>query len=81
MLKELRLDKGIPLSFVACKLGVDRATLRNVENGKGSLRVEWIPILSELYGVSNNFIFKGYLKEREVLINDKNRNGFDKKIG
>lgn len=74
MLKKLRLNKGISLSFVASKLGVDRATLRNVENGKGSLRVEWLPVLSGLYGVSSTFIVKEYLKDRESLVNDKNRN-------
>lgn len=80
MLKELRLNKGISLSFVASKLRVDRATLRNVENGRGSLRADWIPILSSLYGVSNNFILKEYLKDKENLVNDKNRNKANKKI-
>lgn len=81
MLKKLRLKKGISLSFVANKLGIDRATLRKIENQKGSLKVEWIPILSKLYGVSNNFLFKEYLKERKAIINDKDRNEINKKIG
>ena len=49
MLKNLRLEKGISLSFVANKLGIDRATLRKIVNRKGSLKAEWIPILSKLY--------------------------------
>ncbi|MDU7069188.1 MAG: helix-turn-helix transcriptional regulator [Clostridium perfringens] len=81
MLKKLRIEKGISLSFVASKLGVDRATIRSVENKKGSLRVEWVPILSKLYGVSNSFIIKEYLKERDGLTNDQGRNKVNKKIG
>ena len=81
MLKKLRLEKGISLSFVANKLGIDRATLRKIENQKGSLRVEWVPILSNLYGVSRNFLFNEYLKERRKLTNDEEGNEINKKIG
>lgn len=81
MLKDLRLEKGISLSFVANKLGIDRSTLRKIENQKKGLKVEWIPILSKLYGVSDNFLFKQYLKEREEIIYDNSRNELNKKIG
>lgn len=71
MLRKIRKERGISLSFVANKLGIDRSTLRNIENGESSLKVEWIPILSALYGVSDEFIFMGYLKERRGDLNDK----------
>ncbi len=81
MLRKIRKERGISLSFVANKLGIDRATLRNIENGESSLKVEWVPILSELYGVSDEFIFRGYLKERRGDLNDKGRKRINKKIG
>lgn len=74
MLKELRKNKGISMSFVAKKLGINRDTLRKLETGETMLRADWIPILSEIYGIKNEYILKGYLKEKEVNKSDESRN-------
>lgn len=70
MLKRLREKKGITISFVARKLKIDRATVRKLEEGTVNLKVDWIPILSYIYGVSNQYIFEEYLKEKGVINND-----------
>lgn len=70
MLKELRESKGIPASFVAEKLGISRETLRSMEAGEVSPRLDWIPILSFLYGVTVEEIVKKYFKEKEEQRND-----------
>ncbi|MBO3389637.1 helix-turn-helix domain-containing protein [Clostridium perfringens] len=70
MLKRLREKKGITISFVARKLKIDRATVRKLEEGTVNLKVDWIPILSSIYGVSNQYIFEEYLKEKGVINND-----------
>lgn len=51
MLKELRKSKGITITFVANKLDISRDRLRRIEENKAMLPVEFIPYLSELYGV------------------------------
>lgn len=65
MLKELRESKGIPISFVAKKLNIDKGTVRKLENGKTELRVDWVPVLSYLYGVGEEELIKRYLEEKE----------------
>lgn len=52
MLKELRTSNGITSSFIAKKLGISRDRLRRIENNKAMLPAEFIPILSNIYGVS-----------------------------
>ena len=65
MLKELRKSKGIPITFVAKKLNIDKGTMRKLENGKTELRVDWVPVLSYLYGVEEEELIKRYLEEKE----------------
>ena len=75
MLKELRISKGISASFVAKKLGISRDTVRNMETGRTSPKLDWIPTLSFLYGISIEELINGYLKEKkekEERENDKN---------
>ena len=63
-LKNLRESKKIKAIDVYRKLRIDKATFNNLENGRTSLKTEWIPILSRLYGVSQLSIYQGYLKEK-----------------
>lgn len=70
MLKKLRKSKRRTAVEVAKKLGITRDTLRALENGGTSLRVDWLPTLSKLYGVSQMEIVKSYLKEREEKYHD-----------
>ena len=65
MLKELRISKGIPFSFVAEKLNIDRGTVRKLENGETELKVDWVPTLSYLYGIEKEELIKRYLEEKE----------------
>jgi transcriptional regulator with XRE-family HTH domain len=63
MLKELRTSKGIPITFVANLLGISRDRVRNIEACKSELPCEFIPALSNLYGVSYQAIIDGRVKE------------------
>lgn len=51
LLKQLRKEEGLTQEFVANKLGIHTDTLRKIENGEGSLKVEHLPIISELFAV------------------------------
>jgi len=62
-LEELRTSKGITATFVAKKLKISRDRLRRIENGEVYLPTEFIPILSTLYGVTNNKIIERRIKE------------------
>lgn len=62
MLERLRVDKGITCTFVAKQLKIDRGTLRRIEKGESLLPAEFIPFLSNLYGVSYKYIIEGRIK-------------------
>lgn len=66
MLKTLRTRKGITLSFVAEKLNISRDRLRRIENGKSSLPVEFVPVLSNLYGVDTKEILERRVEECQI---------------
>lgn len=62
-LKELRRKNKISQDNVAKALGIHRDTFRAIENGKSSLRVEDVPILSRLLNVSETEIRDIYMKK------------------
>lgn len=62
-MKELRKNKGITATFVAKQLGISRDRLNRIENGAVSLPTEFIPILSNLYGVTSDEIIRRRVKE------------------
>ena len=60
-LKNIRENKGITARKVYNALGIDSATFKSFEEGKSSMRVEWLPILEYLYGVKQSEIIKLYM--------------------
>lgn len=51
MLKKVREEKGLSQKEVADKIGVNRVTLSNIENGKRKLDAVTLYKLSKLYNV------------------------------
>lgn len=66
MLRTLRESKGISISFVAETLGINRDTVKRLENGITEMRVDWLPKLSYLYGITKEELMKEYLNERRI---------------
>lgn len=71
MLKELRKNKGITSVFVSKKLGISRDRLRRIEQGVSELPVDFIPQMSNLYGVSKDEIFECYFRTRRRCKDDQ----------
>ncbi|ADL53261.1 helix-turn-helix domain-containing protein [Clostridium cellulovorans] len=63
MLRQLRESKGIPVTFVAKKLGIARDRLRRIEDGEVMLPAEFVPILCDLYGISQTELIERRVKE------------------
>ena len=70
-LKNIRVNKGITARKVYNALGIDSATFKSFEEGKSSMRVEWLPTLEYLYGLKQSEIIKLYMNGREF--NDRKR--------
>ncbi len=66
MLRTLRESKGISISFVAETLGINRDTVKRLESGITEMRVDWLPKLSYLYGITKEELMKEYLNERRI---------------
>ncbi len=58
MLRTLRESKGISISFVAETLGINRDTVKRLESGITEMRVDWLPKLSYLYGITKEELMK-----------------------
>lgn len=54
---------GLSQEFVADKLGIHRDTLRKIENGNGSLKLEHLPIISELFNVEYERILNEFTRK------------------
>lgn len=65
MLKELREKQKISLSFVARRLGIDRATMAKIEEGKGYIKLEWVKELAFLYRVPEEELIEKYMEDRK----------------
>lgn len=71
MLKELRKNKGISSVFIAKKLGISRDRLRRIENGISELPLDFVPEMSNMYGVTRDEIIECYFITRRKSNNDK----------
>lgn len=65
-MKDIRINKGIPASFVYNKLGIAKDTFEKMESGQTSLRVEWLPVLSEVYGLSIKDLINMYFEQKKL---------------
>lgn len=54
------------------KLSIDKSTFKNMEECKASMRVEWLPIIANMYGITKEELLEEYLNER-WLKNDRSR--------
>lgn len=54
-LKALRVGRGLTQQQLADKLGCNRSTISNYENGNREPRLQEIALMSEFFGVSSDF--------------------------
>ncbi|MGN1358703.1 MAG: XRE family transcriptional regulator [Bacilli bacterium] len=66
-LRDLRKAKKIKAIDVYNALGIDKHTLKKLEEGKTSLRADWIPQLSLIYNIEEKEIYEKYIEERSKL--------------
>ena len=71
-IKDIRKSKHISARKVYMKLGIDKSTFKNMEECKASMRVEWLPIIANMYGITKEELLEEYLNER-WLKNDRSR--------
>ena len=71
-IKSIRESRKISARKVYTALGIDKTTFRKVENRQASLKAEWLPIMSDIYGLSKERLLEIYLNER-WLKNDRVR--------
>ncbi len=57
-LKRIRLEKGISQNKIAHTLGIDRAFISNIENGKTNPTLATIAKLAKAIGVSSDELLK-----------------------
>jgi len=65
MLERLRVERGISCTFVASNLKISRNRLRRIENEEVTLPAEFIPFLSNLYGISYKEVIEGRTKNEQ----------------
>jgi transcriptional regulator with XRE-family HTH domain len=61
--REIRMSKGLKQTFVARQLGISIARYNAIEKGNRPLRVEFIPKIAEILGVSPMVFFEDHLNE------------------
>lgn len=66
-MKELRKSKGITATFMANKLKISRDRFKRIEDCKSMLPVEFIPTLSEIYGIKYDELVERRVKEWKKL--------------
>lgn len=64
LLKNTRKNKGITISFISKQTKLSRDTIRRIENGKSSIKIEWLPLLESAYKLNRNVIITSYLGEK-----------------
>lgn len=62
-LKQLRKSKYISLTGVAKELKLNRERLYRIEEGTSYLPAIFIPVLANLYGVSNDEIIQAHMED------------------
>lgn len=68
-IKNLRKKAGYTQEQVADLLNVDRRTISNIEGGKKGCSVDMLLRLSELYGVTLDYLLKGDCGDRQQVLN------------
>lgn len=63
-LRELRESKNLVLRKVAAELDIDTATLSKIERGDRQAKRKHLPILSEIFGVSEEELKTLWLAEK-----------------
>ncbi len=58
-LKKLRNDLNLSQEYIAEKLGLARSAIVKIESGQRNVHAEELAKLSEIYGVSTDYIVKG----------------------
>lgn len=71
-IRDIRKNKHISARKVYTKLNIDKSTFKNMEECKSSMKVEWLPIIASMYGVTKEELLEEYLNER-WLKNDRSR--------
>jgi transcriptional regulator with XRE-family HTH domain len=77
-IKNIRKSKHISARKVYMKLNIDKSTFKNMEECKSSMRVEWLPIMANMYGITKEELLEEYLNER-WLKNDRSRKKITRK--
>ena len=73
-LTTLRKSNKLSARKVYTKLKIDKTTFKNLEEGKTSMKAEWLPVMASMYGISKETLLEIYLSER-WLRSDKKRKG------
>jgi transcriptional regulator with XRE-family HTH domain len=76
-LRELREQNGFVLRKVAAVLDIDTATLSKIELGDRQAKREYLPILSELYGINLQELEKLWLTDKVYGIIEKEEQGLN----
>jgi len=76
-LRELREQNGFVLRKVAAVLDIDTATLSKIELGDRQAKREYLPILSELYGINLQELEKLWLTDKVYSIIEKEEQGLN----
>lgn len=63
-LRELREAKGFVQREIAAKLEIDTAYVSKMEKGDKQISRSWLPVLSNMYGVSENELLTLWLADR-----------------
>lgn len=76
-LRTLREQNGLVLRKVAAVLDIDTATLSKIELGDRQAKREYLPILSELYGVNLKELEKLWLTDKVYDIIEEEEQGLN----
>lgn len=76
-IRELREQNGLVLRKVAAVLDIDTATLSKIELGDRQAKREYLPILSELYGINLKELEKLWLTDKVYDIIEEEEQGLN----
>ena len=63
-IKSVREEHGITAVKASDELNISLSTYRKIESGERGLSVDVLLLISEYYGVSTDYILKGYVADR-----------------
>ena len=70
-LRELREAKGFVQREIAAKLEIDTAYVSKMEKGDKQISRSWLPVLANMYGVTENELLTLWLADRIEKVIDK----------